>query len=226
MARVNSVTIIGTVVTDLQEVDPRTIHGLENDVRDLGNDSKHQVLNFHVRCFDEEDQRPYTLPVAVWDENLTMQCLMHVNKDDLVYIQGELRYKFVYNKETRQREKIYTTVKATTVEFLSKKMKGKRIPYSKNEVQLIGNLVNDPNETEDGFVLAVDRLYPSKDMKVSNDKLTDYVTLVVRDKAAFKSKLKKGSVAIVSGKLMTRKKTEDNTVKPRIVVDVKEIAGR
>lgn len=227
MARVNSVTIIGTVVTDLQEVDPRTINGLESEVGMLEKDNKkRQVLNFYVRCFDEEDQRPYTLPVAVWDEELSKQCLMHVNKDDLIYIQGELRYKFIYNKDTRKREKIYTTIKASTIEFISKKMKGKRIPYSKNEVQLIGNLVNDPNETEEGFVIAVDRLHPAKEVEVKDDKRADYVTLVVRDKSVFKSKLKKGSVAIVSGKLMTRKKNEDNLVKPRIVVDVKEIAGR
>lgn len=224
MARVNLVNLIGTVVTDLQEVDPRTIDGFENEAE---KSSKRYVLNFYVKCYDEDDKRPYTLPVAIWDESLITQCLMHVNKGDLIYIQGELRYKFINNPQTRKREKIYTTVKAATVEFISKKMKGKSIPYSENNVHLIGNLVNDPTESEDGFVIAVDRLYPTNSVDdISNDKLTDYVTLVVRDKAAFKSKLKKGSVAIVSGKLMTRKKSEDNIIKPRIVVDVKTIAGR
>jgi single-stranded DNA-binding protein len=275
MARLNMVNLIGTVVND--QLDPRTIGSEKTD-----GENKMEVLNFLIRTFDEEYQRYFTLPVAVWGEDLVGDCLEFIKKGDLVYVQGELRYKFIYNKQKKMHEKIYTTVKAATVEFISKKLKDQPLNYSMNEVKLIGNLVEDPitensikeyprevsvieenrsyleaagldvqmlidkqvktvNEEqakilesikgfslstpETGFVIAVDRLYPSKDLKIPNHKLTDYVTLVVNDKSKIKGDLKKGSVAIVDGKLMTRKRNE-KIVEPRIVVDVKEMVGR
>lgn len=218
MARLNSVSLIGTVVNE--NLDPRTVDSEKTD----GKQSM-AVLNFLVRCFDETLGRYNTLPVAVWGEREILDCMNHLNKGDMVYVQGELRYKFIYNTETKKHERIYTTVKASTVEFISKKLKGESLAYSMNEVKLIGNLVQDPTETEDGFVIAVDRLYPSKEVKVPNYKLTDYVTLVMKDKKQVMGNLKKGSVAIVSGKLMSRKLDED-VVKPRIVVEVDRIVGK
>lgn len=217
MARLNSVDLIGTIVN--KEFKPNFIMAEKTDGK-----TNMPVLNFLLRCFDEEKGRHFTYPIAVWGEEMIMDCMDHLKQGDMVYVQGELRYKFHYNKESHKREKTFTTVKAATVEFLSKKLKDVPLDYSMNEVKLIGNLVDEPVETEDGFVIAVDRLYPSKDLKVPNYKLTDYVTLVMTDKSIMKTKLHKSSVAIVEGKLMTRKKGDDES-KPRVVVEVRNIVG-
>jgi single-stranded DNA-binding protein len=220
MARANLVVLTGIVASE--EMDSRMIDASKTDgTTDI------PVLNFLVKCFDQVDKRFYTLPVAAWGTDLVSDCMNYMKKGDLVYIEGELRYKHIKNPITRETEKIYTTVKARTVEFISKKLKDEALELQShdNTVRLIGNLVHDPNDDAEGFVLAVDRLYPPKDMKISNDKLTDYVTLVVRDKELFNTNLKKGSAVIVSGKLLTKKRDE-NAAKPRVVVDVCKIVGR
>jgi len=222
MARVNFVQLMGRNVSE--EFQIRMIDEEKTDGK-----NPNLVLNFLLECYDEEEGKSYRLPVAVWGKDLVIQCQNHMKKNDLVYVQGELRYKFIYNKEKKQMEKVYTSVKATTVEFISKKMKDQDLNHTINEVKLIGNLVEDLVETEDGFVVAVDRLYPSKDLKVPNYKLTDYVTVLIKDKTQIKGNLKKGSVAIIDGKLMTRKVkdvSETGKVSPRVVVGAKQIVGR
>lgn len=221
MARLNLIKLIGTVEYE-GELDPREISADKTDGK-----NKMEVLNFFVKCFDEEDKRFYTLPVAVWGEKQVEECLRFMKKGDLVYVQGELRYKYIQNKETKEIDRVYTTVKASTIEFISKKLKDEKLQFSMNDVTLIGNLVNDAKigDESESFVMAVDRLYPSKDLKVPNHKLTDYVHLVIRDSEKLKNELSKGSTVIVNGKLMTRKKTEKYGI-PRVVVDVKDIVGR
>lgn len=222
MARINVVQLMGRNVS--KEFQIRMIAEGDSEGQ-----KANLVLNFVLECYDEEERKKYRLPVSVWGKELVMQCQHHMKENDLVYVQGELRYKFVYNKEKREMEKVYTSVKATTVEFVSKKMKNQELDHSINEVKLIGNLVEDPIYTDEGFVIAVDRLYPSKDLKVPNYKLTDYVTVVVKDKSVIKGDLKKGSMAIIDGKLMTRKIhdiPDNGKVNPRIVVGAKRIVGR
>lgn len=217
MARLNLVSLMGELVSD--HLETRMIQKEKTDGK-----RNIPVLNFLIRCYDKEDQRPYTLPVAVWGKERIDQCLSHLKKGDLVYVQGELRYKHVRNEEGKI-ERVYTTVKAESVEFLSKKLNDQKLDYSMNEVKLIGNLVHNPVVAEDGFVVAIDRLYPTKDVTVPNDKLTDYVTLYVSGEEKIVGNLKKGSVVIIDGKLMTRRRQEDQSV-PRIVVGVNEIVGR
>jgi len=222
MARINEVSLIGTVVNT--ELDPKTVSPEKTDGQ-----NNMEVLNFLVRCYNEYTGRVDTLPVAVWGENLVRECLMFMKKDDLVYINGELRYKTIWNHELKRPERIYTTVKASTVEFLSKKLKDQKLyddKFGVNDVKLAGNLVEDPRWDGEGFILAVDRLHPSKDLKVPNHKLTDYVTIVVKDESCIRGPLKKGSVAIVEGSLMSRKRDDERIGFPRIVVDAKKIVGR
>lgn len=233
MARLNLVTLVGTVVEESLEVQGILIdqasHGLnQTDVSDL------KVLNFSIKCKTKNTYQ--TIPVAVWDTMLIQQCMRYLNKGEMVYVQGELRYKYVFNKETRQFDKIYTNVKAGTVEFISKKLKSKShehesnlmptINYELNEVKLIGNLVEDP-KLEESFVLAVDRLGFQKegDKRQKDYQFTDYVHLMVKDPAILRQKLTKSAMVIVDGSLMTQPKKEDQ-VTPRIVVDVKAIVGR
>lgn len=182
------------------------------------------VLNFRMKTYDEETQRFITLPIAVWGEALVEQCLLHLKKNDLICVKGELRYKFIYNRLTKQTERIYTTVKATNIEFLSKKMKSQNLHYYVNKIRLVGNLVEEPIKTENGFTLAVDRTYPTKDISAPNSELTDFVTLVIDEKSVLRGSLTKGSPVIIDGKLMTRKKRMD-MIEPRIVVSVKEMVG-
>lgn len=244
MARGNLVTLLAEVVNinydlkvvSLAEKGKAKNNAVEKDLENKENEEKMtntMVLNFLVKCFDEDDQRYYTLPVAVWGKKEVKQCQEFLNNGDLVYIQGELRYKFIYNKTNKKFERVYTTVKADTVEFLTKKLKNtkniesKKLEHYINDVKLIGNLVEDPTDTKKGFVVAVDRKYPTKDVKTPNHKLTDYVTLVLDGDAKVKGNLKKGSVVVVNGKLMTRRIEElEQEATPRIVVGVKEIVGR
>lgn len=217
MATLNLVSLTGNVVS--RELESRLINKDKTDGK-----KSIPVLNFLIRCYDKEDGRHYTLPVAVWGKELVDQCMTHLKYGDLVYVGGVLRYKHVKDENGKIKE-VYTSVKASTVEFISKKLKNEKLDYSMNEVKLIGNLVHNPVVGERGFVVAVDRLYPTKNITVSNDKLTDYVTLFVSDESKIKGNLKKGSVVIIDGKLMTRKKQEDKSI-PRIVVGVNEIVGR
>lgn len=232
MARFNSATLLGRVYNKAAKpVGKDKTDGIEGSF----------VLNFQLECYCEEDKRSYRIPIAVWGEREVTQCLEYLNEGDLALVQGEIRYKFIrvdetdaegnilYNSRTNRPlqkvERVYTAVKATTVEFLSKKMKKEEMFYhSINEIRLIGNLVDDPKKGEEGFVIAVDRLYPTKQTKSPNHRLTDYVTLLVSDTSEIKGQLKKGSVAIIDGKLMTRKR--GNMAIPTVVVDVKRMVGR
>lgn len=218
MARFNNAVLIGKVVNEVLE--PKIIGKDQTDGK-----KPNAVLNFLIEYFDTDDKRTYKLPVAVWGVDEVMQCKNYLNKGDLVLVQGEVRYKFIKDPITKEIVKIYTTVKASTVEFLSKKLKNQALEYAVNEVKLIGNLVGDACDKEEGFVVAVDRLYPTKEATLANEDSTDFITLVVRDKKKIKGNLKKGSVVIVDGKLMTRRRHKE-LIMPTIVVDVKEMVGR
>ena len=233
MARFNSVTLLGRVYNMVAKpVGKDKTDGVEGSF----------VLNFLLECYSEEDKRSYRIPVAVWGEREVTQCLEHLNEGDLALVQGEVRYKFIRVDEKdelgnvrlhpktkrpiQKVERVYTAVKASTVEFLSKKMKKEELFYhSINEIRLIGNLVDEPKKGEEGFVIAVDRLYPTKQTKSPNHQLTDYVTLLVSEESVIRGNLKKGSVAIIDGKLMTRR-MQGNMATPTIVVDVKRMVGR
>lgn len=217
MARLNDVMLIGKKVDDGME--PKIVGKSQTD-----GENANIVLNFLMKTYDEKIKRFVTLPVAVWGEEMVEQCITHLQKDDLICVKGELRYKFIYNHKSKQMERIYTTVKASTVEFLSKKMKTQELHYYVNKVSLVGNLVDEPVQTENGFVVAVDRLYPTKDVTAPNSELTDFVTLVIDDDSVLKGNLKKGSPVIIDGKLMTRRKRMD-IIEPRIVVSVDKIVG-
>lgn len=217
MARLNDVLLIGKTLSE--ELEAKFVRKEQTD-GEAGN----VVLNFLMKTYDEESGRFITLPVAVWGEELVDQCLTYLKKDDLICVRGEIRYKFIYNHESKSTERIYTTVKASNVEFLSKKMKTKELHYYKNEVRLLGNLVDEPIETEDGFVVAIDRLYPTKEVTTHNANLTDYVTLVLDKNSVLRGNLAKGSSVIIEGRLMTRKKRMD-IIEPRIVVTVNEMVG-
>lgn len=230
MARFNSVTLLGRVV----KMEPKMVGKDKTDGK-----NRAVVMNFQIQCFDKDDNRYYRLPVAYWGIDEVDQCEDHMNVGDLVLVQGELRYKFIKSKVKDEKtgktiekvDRIYTTVKASTVEFLSKKLKNTKhikddkLNHSINEVKLIGNLVEHPTHSDKGFVVAIDRLYPTKEVKGDNNEKTDFVTLIVDEKEKMSKKLKKGSVVIVDGKLMTRKKIKDKVI-PTIVVDVKNIVGR
>lgn len=232
MARVNFVQLIGKVKFPLVK-DEKTGEITENKERalkiriiDTGNEQDNYVLNLILRYFDQEENKFHNIPVTVWGRELSQQCFKHLKEDDFIYVQGELRYKYHFNKETRKREKVFTNVKASTIEFLSKKIKDQPLDYYMNEVKLVGNVVEMPTKETDGFVVAVDRLHPSKDLEVPNYKLTDYVHVMMKDKNKMKGKIQKGSTVIIDGSLMTNKMTNDGTFSPRIVVGAKEIVGR
>jgi len=217
MARLNDVVLIGKKVDG--EMEPKIVSKRFTD-----GETANVVLNFLMKTYDEEAQRFITLPIAVWGEGLVEQCLLHLKQNDLICVKGELRYKFIYNRDTKQTERIFTTVKANNVEFLSKKMKTQNLHYYVNKVRLVGNLVDEPIQTEDGFVLAVDRTYPTKEASAPNSELTDFVTLILDEKSVLRGSLTKGSPVIIDGKLMTRKKRMD-IIEPRIVVSVQEMVG-
>ncbi|QST02993.1 single-stranded DNA-binding protein (plasmid) [Pontibacillus sp. ALD_SL1] len=228
MARFNSATLLGKVVNE--KLEPKIIGKHQTD-----GIKPNAVLNFLIEYFDEEDKRTYRLPVAVWGVDEVEQCEEHMKKGDLVLVQGEVRYKHIplrdeYGKIQRDEndeiimEKIFTTLKTNTIEFVSKKLKNEALQYGINDVKLIGNLVSEPTDSEEGFVVAVDRLYPTKEVK-PNENLADFITLVATDKAKIQGGLKKGSTVIVDGKMMTRKRRKD-IVTPNIVIGIKEMVGR
>lgn len=218
MARLNDVLIVGKVIND--ELEPKLVSKSES-----GGESNQVVLNFKMRMFDEEAQRFITLPVAVWGEELVEQCVLHLEKDDSILVKGELRFKYIVNKQTGKTERLYINVKTSNIEFLSKKMKTKDVPFYKNSVQLIGNLVNDAKQGDDGFVVAVDRLYPTKEATAPNSELTDFITVVANEKSVLNGALTQGSNVIIEGRLMTRKKRMDGILEPRIVVAVDNYIG-
>lgn len=227
MARMNRTIIIGRVSED-KALESRVINKEKTD-----GENSIPVLNLllETRTKGKNGVRDVRIPVAVWGKKMVRQCSQFLKPGDLVLVEGEYRYKAVKDEDGKIVQN-YQTVKASNIEFLSKKLKESdthKLNYSKNEIHLIGNLVHDPRISKDadyhGFVMAVDRLYPTKEVDgIENDKLTDYVTLVVQDKSKIKSNLKKGSVAIVSGELMTRRVLNRDTM-PRIVVNVDEIIG-
>lgn len=212
MARINQVTLMGRVVSE--ELEPKIIEKEKTNGTDAN-----VLLNFKIQCWDEEDHRHYTLPVAVWGLDMVEQCEKYLKNGDIISVAGEIRYKFIKG-QGNVTKKIYTAIKADKVEFISKKIKNEPFYHTMNEILLLGNLVQDPVESEEGFVVAVDRLAPSKE-KVD----PDYVTLVVKDKDIIKGNLKKGSMVVVKGKVMTVKKKE-GVVHPRIVVGVQTMVGR
>lgn len=214
MARINQVVLMGTVTNN--EFEPRLIE--ENGERNM-------VLNLKLQYWNNSDKRYYNLPIAVWGSDMVKQCIAHLKKGHLIYVYGELRYKFIRDPNTSEIKRIYTTVKAASLEFFTKKAGDETFFHQINEVRLAGNLVEDPVETEDGFILAVDRLYPTKDIKTPNHKLTDYITICCDDKNKIRGNLRKGSMAIIDGELMTKKRVE-GVVQPRVVVRVKEMVGR
>lgn len=229
MGRLNKIEVMGKI----KKIKKPTVLGKE-EMRSSNNDEQSEiVLNLIVQCYDEETKKYYNLPVAVWGEKaiqLTREFAKNrLSVGDLIYVNGELRYSYIYNKDEKGKvmldspKLIYITIKANTVEFVSREMKKTTLNTSINEVRLFGNLVEDPVETEEGFVVAVDRLY-SKEMKLPNYKTTDYITLVMDKKEKMKGNLKKGDFVIVDGKLLTRKQ-EGEQVRPTIVVGVNKIVG-
>jgi single-stranded DNA-binding protein len=220
----NQVQLLGRVVDE--ELEPRIIGKEKTD-----GERPAAVLNFRVEYFDKEDDCFYRLPIAVWGTKDVNDCLEHLEKGSLVFVQGELRYKYIFEKnEVGERKliKVYTNVKASRIEFMGEKIKSPIFKKSINEVRLFGNLRDDPVETEEGFVVAVDRMLPSKENIRSADYSTDYVHLVIKNKELIQrddfKELKKGSAVIIDGKLMTRKINEE-IVRPTIVVSVKDIVG-
>lgn len=212
MARLNQVTLMGKVVSE--EIEPKIIEKTKTNGEEAS-----VLLNFKIQCWDQEDGRYYTLPVAVWGLDMVDQCEKHIKYGDVICVIGELRYKFIKDGKGKN-QKIYTAVKAESVEFISKKVKNEPFYHPINQIRLIGNLVHDPIQSDEGFVIAVDRLAPSKEKSEP-----DYVTLVLKDKSLIRGELKKGSMAIIDGKVMTVRKKE-GVVHPRIVVGVKEMVGR
>ena len=190
MARLNQVTLMGRVVSE--EIEPKIIEKEKTNGEEAS-----VLLNFKIQCWDEEDSRHYTLPVAVWGLDMVDQCEKFLKYGDVICVVGELRYKFIKDRNGKNK-KIYTAIKAENIEFISKKVKNEPFYYPINQIRLIGNLVHDPIESEDGFVIAVDRLAPAKDKNEP-----DYVTLIVKDKNAIKGNLKKGSMAIIDCKIIT-----------------------
>lgn len=217
MARLNDVFLIGNVVN--AELEPKIVGKDKTD-----GEKANVVLNFLMKTWDEELQRYINVTVAVWGEEMVEQCLTNLKKDDLVCVKGELRYKSIYNRKSEKTEKIYTNVKVSSIEFLTKKMKTQQLDCYENIVRLVGNLVDDPIKTEEGFLVAVDRLYPTKEVSAPNSELTDFVTLVLSEDSVLKGEITKGKSVYIDGKLMTRKKRLD-IIEPRIVVKVKKMVG-
>jgi len=218
MARLNDVMMAGKVISE--ELEPKLVSKNET-----GGESAQVVLNFKMRTYDKIAQRYITLPVAVWGEELVEQCITELEKGDSICVKGELRFKFIRNKQTGKTERIYINVKASCIEFLSKKMKTKDVPFYKNSVQLIGNLVSDVKQGDEGFVVAVDRLYPTRETTAPNSELTDFITVVANEGSVLNGALTQGSNVIIEGRLMTRKKRMDDLLEPRIVVAVDNYIG-
>jgi single-stranded DNA-binding protein len=222
MARINEVSLIGEVLNS--ELVPTIVTADKTDGQ-----NHMEVLNFKIRCYNKDTRRYDIIPVAVWGEQKVRECMLYMKKGDVVYVFGELRYKSInWNHKLKTPERVIGTVKATTVEFLSKKLKDKHLSdptYSINSVRLSGNLASDPIEGDGGFIIAIDRLYPSKDLQVPNHKLTDYVTVIVPDLSCVIGPLKKGSMAIIEGSLMTRRMNDEAITFPSTVVDARLVVG-
>lgn len=200
MARLNHVQLIGKIES-------------KSEIRKIKADNEIEVpiLNFVVSCEDLEDKRKYKIPIALWNEE-AYQMEQWIRTGDYVYINGEMRYKFI--KNGNKIEKIYTNVKANTIELITKQIKNPfHTPHYVNEVKLMGNIVNGD---KNNFIIAVDRL-PKE--------TPDFITITNEKGNAIKGNFKKGSFVILDGKIATRKK--ENVIKnlpysPTIIVTLKD----
>lgn len=193
------------------------------------------VLNFLIQTFNEKLDRSYNLPIAIWGEQMVEQCLEHLKSNDFVSVKGEIRNKTHYNHEKQEIERIFTAVKTSNIEFLSKKF-GTQDPdlfedMYENKVRLCGNLTDDIIETEEGYRIAqvaIDRLYPTKEViksKTPNSELTDFITVMLDSETKLKGEFKQGAVVYLRGSLVTRKR-RFGIVEPRIVVKADKMVGK
>lgn len=229
MARLNQVELMGTV---------KNIKLLVLGKDKTNMDEAQIVLNFVLRYYNQELERYINLPISVWEEKVRMQCVNHLKEGDVVFIKGEIRNKYVYdtdtegseNKKEKKLVKIYTSVKASEIEFISKKIHDTKIEISaesfrqkgKNRVLLMGNVVSETIDGKEEIVVAVDRLNSIKNAKLSNHLTTDFITMLLDKETKITGKMQKGSVVMIEGELLTRKREEGKVI-PTIVVGAKDI---
>lgn len=226
MERINKVILMGINMTEDVGREPVKQHK-QNIQLQNGKSLSNFVLNFRLACYDTTDKRTYQLPVCVWDEELIETCERKMKEGMLVHVEGSLRYRYVVDELTDEVILIFTTIKAEKMEFFDVKgMPKYKVPTS-NFIRLVGKLTESTKLSEEGeekiFNLQVERNIP-KQILSSVEEGHDDIPLIVRSKKAFAGSMKKGSLVLVDGKIITRKKTEDFS-NPRIVVDVNSITS-
>lgn len=226
MIRINKVILMGINTTDFVGREPVKEQN-QNIQLQNGKTLSNFVLNFRLACYDAVDKRSYQLPVCVWDEELIDTCERKMKEGMLIYVEGSLRYKYLIDELTEKVIKIYTTVKAEKMEFIDIEGLPKHKVPCTNSIRLIGKLADTTKLSESGdenlFSVQVERNIP-KQVLSDVDEGHDMIPLLVKDKKAFTGSMKKGSLVVVDGRIMTRKKTE-NMSDPRIVVNVNSITS-